>query len=112
MANSVDPDETPRFVASHLGLHCLLRLVCPNTYGKYGNPSPAAEVGYVFLFLFFVCFIFGFYSPFKNISLISSRLFIKGGQKPENQRKNHLTIRKQNCDPGKARTTAVRNLMD
>ena len=32
-----------------------------------------------------VCFfLFGFYSPFKNISLISSRLFIKGGQKPEN----------------------------
>ena len=25
VANSVDPDETPRFAASHLGLHCLLR---------------------------------------------------------------------------------------
>ena len=24
-------------MASHLGLHCLLRSVCPNTYGKYGN---------------------------------------------------------------------------
>ena len=39
MANSVDPDETPRSAASHLGLHfvhCLLRPVCPNTYGKYG----------------------------------------------------------------------------
>ena len=35
VANSVDPDETPHCVASHLGLHCLLRLVCPNTYGKY-----------------------------------------------------------------------------
>ena len=30
------PDETP--AASHLGLHCLLRPVCPNTYGKYGKP--------------------------------------------------------------------------
>ena len=37
MANSVDPDETPRSAASHLGLHCLLRPVCPNTYDKYGN---------------------------------------------------------------------------
>ena len=37
MANSVDPDETPRSAASHLGLHCLLRPVCPNTYGKYGK---------------------------------------------------------------------------
>ena len=23
LANSADPDETPRFAASHLGLHCL-----------------------------------------------------------------------------------------
>ena len=36
MANSVDPVETPRSAASHLGLNCLLRPVCPNTYGKYG----------------------------------------------------------------------------
>ena len=36
MANSVDPDETPCSAASHLGLHCLLRPVCPNTYSKYG----------------------------------------------------------------------------
>ena len=32
--NDVDPDETPR---SHLGLHCLLRPPCPNTYGRYGT---------------------------------------------------------------------------
>ena len=37
MANSVDPDETPRSAASHLGLYCLLRPVCPNIYGKYGT---------------------------------------------------------------------------
>ena len=36
MANSVDLDETPRSAASHLGLYCLLRPVCPNIYGKYG----------------------------------------------------------------------------
>ena len=52
MANRVDPDETPRSAASHLGLHCLLRLVCPNTDSKYGNvvgygqdiPYPYTEV--------------------------------------------------------------------
>ena len=32
MANSVDPDQTPHSAASHLGLHCLLRPVCQNTY--------------------------------------------------------------------------------
>ena len=37
VANSVDSDETPPSAASHLGLHCLLRPVCPNTYGKYGT---------------------------------------------------------------------------
>ena len=37
-----------------------------------------------------------FYGPFKNISLISSRSFIKGGREPENPGRNHLTIRKQN----------------
>ena len=31
MANSVDPDKTPRFAASGLGLTCLLRPVSPNT---------------------------------------------------------------------------------
>ena len=33
MANSVDPDEMPPSVASHMGLHCLLRPVGPNAYG-------------------------------------------------------------------------------
>ena len=45
---------------------------------------------------FCVFFLFGFYNPFKNISLISSQSFIKDGRKMENQGKNHLTIRKQN----------------
>ena len=47
-------------------------------------------------FFFFFFFWFGFYGPFKNISLISSRSFIEGGRKPEYPEKNHLTIRKQN----------------
>ena len=34
VANSVDPDVTPHFAASYLVLYCLLRPVCPNTYGK------------------------------------------------------------------------------
>ena len=35
MANSVDPDEMLHSAASsHLGLHCLLRPVGPNIYGK------------------------------------------------------------------------------
>ena len=37
VANSVDPDEMLHSAASHLGLHCLLRPLCPNTAGKYGN---------------------------------------------------------------------------
>ena len=31
VANSVDPDQTPRSAESDLGLHCLLRPVFPNT---------------------------------------------------------------------------------
>ena len=46
--------------------------------------------------MFFCFFLFGFNGPFKNISLISSRSFIKGGRKLENPEKNHLTIHKQN----------------
>ena len=38
MSDSVDPDEIPHSVVSHLGLlHCLLRSACLNTYGKYGT---------------------------------------------------------------------------
>ena len=31
MANSVDPDQTAPKKQSDLGLHCLLRPICPNT---------------------------------------------------------------------------------
>ena len=37
MANSVDPDQMPKNVAFDLGLHCLLRTVCPNTTDYYGT---------------------------------------------------------------------------
>ena len=50
----------------------------------------------IFFFIIIIIFLFGFYGPFKNISLISSRSFIKCGWKQENPRKNHLTIQKQN----------------
>ena len=45
------------------------------------------------LFFFFFDLVYG---PFKNISRISSRSFIKGECKPENPGKNYLTFRKQN----------------
>ena len=45
IANSVDPDQTPRSAASDLGLHCLAVLVCPNTWDKY---SINLGVWYVF----------------------------------------------------------------
>ena len=38
MANSVEPDEMPHFLESDLGLHCLIRPVRPNTFGKYSSP--------------------------------------------------------------------------
>ena len=37
VANSADIGQTPRPAASDLGLHCLLRPVCPNAWSKYGN---------------------------------------------------------------------------
>ena len=59
MAYRVDPDETPRSAASHLGLHCLLRPVCPNTYSKMVIVTVevlggASVVLYVCLFIFFL----------------------------------------------------------
>ena len=54
----------------------------------------------VYLFIYFIylfIYLFGFYGPFKTISLISSDP-LKGGRNPENPGKIHLTIRKQNLD--------------
>ena len=48
MANSVDPDQTPRSAASDLGLHYLLRPVCLNTKGKYVTVSPFFLLSYVY----------------------------------------------------------------
>ena len=36
MANSVDPNQTPRFVAADVGLLCLPKAVYPNTLDMYG----------------------------------------------------------------------------
>ena len=62
-------------------------------------------------------FLFGFYGPFKNISLISGWLFIKGGQKPDNPGKkppeHHLAeLGFLTYDLSKAQTTVERNLMN
>ena len=35
LSNSVDSDQPPQNAASDLGLHRLLKSVCPNTKGKY-----------------------------------------------------------------------------
>ena len=37
MANSTDPDQTPRTAVSDLVLHCSLRAVCPIAQAIYGN---------------------------------------------------------------------------
>ena len=53
-ANSVDPDQMPHSMASDLGLHCLPMSLLWEARHKC------------------VFFLFGFYGPFKNISLILS----------------------------------------
>ena len=53
---------------------------------KYKRKLPGTTI--------FVCF--GFYGPFKNISLISSRSSSKVGGNRRTRGKKHLTIRKQN----------------
>ena len=35
ITNLSSDDQMPHFVASDLGLHCLVRIACPNTLGKY-----------------------------------------------------------------------------
>ena len=39
MANSVDPGQTPHTAASGLGLHCLQRPICPDTWDYYGKSA-------------------------------------------------------------------------
>ena len=69
LANSVDPDRTLHYAVSDIGLHCLLRHVCPNTSGyvciqlilAYSWARPAILVAGkgrwgIFLFLLFLHF--------------------------------------------------------
>ena len=87
-ANSVDPNQTP--CITHIALW---RPVIRDSKGFVRS----LDVLYgVKVYGFFFFFFFFFYGPFKNISLISSRSFIKGGRKPENLGKKHLTTLKQN----------------
>ena len=37
MANCVDPGHMSHSVVSDLGLHCLLRPICPNIESNYGR---------------------------------------------------------------------------
>ena len=55
MTNSADPDQMPHFAASDLGLHCLLRPVCPNTSGYYGIKYYIEMLQLVFV-LYIGCF--------------------------------------------------------
>ena len=45
MANSIDPDQTPHYAVSDLGLHCLLRAV----YSKLKCKSGTENIGNMFL---------------------------------------------------------------
>ena len=69
VANSVDPDETPHSVASHLGLHCLLRPVCQLTYGKY------SILGLACLYMAYWPFFFFFF--FFELKILWFRLVCK-----------------------------------
>ena len=55
MANSVDPDQTPQNVASDLGLHCLQRPICPNSWCYNGNIGNKVDliIECIFFFFFF-----------------------------------------------------------
>ena len=82
----------PKNMASDHGLNSST-IIQESLYTLTGSNIELFKFYYQVFFCFF--FLFGFYGPFKNISLISSKSFIEGGRKPENPEKNHLTIRKQ-----------------
>ena len=44
MANTVDLDQTPRYAAADLCLHCFLKSVCSNTTGKPGKTAKLLAV--------------------------------------------------------------------
>ena len=85
--------------------HLVYHLSSPTNDNIYPNDDDS-----LFYIHFNICFYLGFTALSSNISLNSSRSFIKGGRKPENLGKNHLTARKQNLafprDQSEARTTA------
>ena len=71
-----------------------------NFFSRFRNVGGHLACGLLFLldtFRTMPAYIYGckkriwFYGPFKNISLISSRSFIIGGQKPEYPEKPHLS---------------------
>ena len=55
MTNSVDPDQMPHSAVSDLGLHCLQRPICPNTYGYYGTYNMCfCKLWYIHILCIFV----------------------------------------------------------
>ena len=92
VANSVDPDQKPRYAASDLGLRCLLWAVCPNVKGYYGRPSTVTSTltlsmldknfsGRHFDF-YFIHYFFLKYIPQKKVV---NKLFFLRKKKKKNQ---------------------------
>ena len=51
-ANSVDPDQTPRSVASDLGLHCLPMSLLWNARLKWVKEGNSVKIVFFFVFFF------------------------------------------------------------
>ena len=87
VANSVDPDQTPRSAASDLGLHCLLISVCPNTYSKYGNFIKS--------------------NPLRNhLGSAPKKNKKNNKKKTKNKQTKNMTTRAQNYKPKKRKATS------
>ena len=64
MANSVDPDQMPHSAAFNLDLHCLQKLICPNTgllWGYYGVCM------YIYMYIYIYIYIYIYAANFQNI---------------------------------------------
>ena len=66
MNGSVDSNQTVHSETSGLGLHCLLRPVCPNTQGKYGTRTGVKNAGNLVCFdcVLFLPLVFDISAPY------------------------------------------------
>ena len=71
MANSVDPDEMPHSVASHLGLYRLLRFFCPTTYVKFSFP-------FIHLSFHLSRYIYNIVANESHFSYFSMKMYVVG----------------------------------